>query len=40
MNVVLWSACQEMQNQIRHLKGEISKLENQINQYNDQAIWQ
>ena len=26
MNVVLWSACQEMQNQIIHLKGEITKL--------------
>ena len=26
MNVVLWSAVQEMQNQIIHLKGEITKL--------------
>ena len=26
MNVVLWSAGQEMQNQIIHLKGEITKL--------------
>ena len=26
MNVVLWSACQEMQNQIIHFKGEITKL--------------
>ena len=31
MNVVLWSACQEMQNQIIHLKGVITKLKNQIN---------
>ena len=38
MNVVLWSAVQEMQNQIVYLKGEITKLKNQINLYDGYII--